>query len=296
MDASKLVERQRRRYSGTFYKRWRRLRWLFRYDCRHRRLLMEETFRKHSVPFEHLKVFELGFGTGDLLLRFDLTCALHGCDLSEEAVAELTADPRVAAYAGASFVTAAHDGSPRFPSNDYDLVIASHVIEHIPDDIGAVEALAKHTRNGGLGLFFLPLEPPRHNPDHARTYTAAGFVRLLEWTGWKPIEVAENFRYASHWVQVLNWPSRRRLPILGAAVETAKNVVLGLSPASVMMLVERPLEALHVVPRQLMVLARRTPARHSRRPASGPPWTPMSLREPSRSRIAGSPASIRSEE
>ncbi|MBI2895581.1 MAG: methyltransferase domain-containing protein [Deltaproteobacteria bacterium] len=292
-----LVERQRRRYGRGFYARFRRLRWLFRYDCRHRLLVMEETFRRHSVPFEHLKVFELGFGTGDLLLRFDPSCSLHGCEVSEEAIAALSADPRIGSYAGASFVATAPDGSPRFPSSEYDLMIASHVLEHVPDDVGALEAMAGNTRAGGLGLFFLPLEPPRHNPDHVRTYTAAGFVRLLEATGWAPIEVAENFRYASHWVQVVNWPSRRRVPILGAVVETAKNVVLSLPPASLMMLVEGPLEALHVAPRQLMVLARRAAeATYSTRPASGPPWTPMSLRVPSRSRMAGSPASMRADE
>jgi len=257
MDAARDPEFQRQRYGGEFYRRMRTVRWLLRYDCRYRLLLMEELFRRHGVPFEHQKVFELGFGTGDLLLRFDTTCTLHGCELSLGAIEALRRDPRLADYAGAELLLAGEDGTPRFPGSGYDLVIASHVLEHVPDDRTALAQLAERTRAGGLGLFFMPLERPRHNPDHARIYTAAGFERLLAASGWEPMEVMENFRYASHWVQVINWPSRHRVPVLGPLVEGVKNVALSLPPASFARLVERPLELMHVAPYQLMVLARK---------------------------------------
>ena len=258
MDAACDPSFQRERYGQGFYSRMRGLRWLFRYDCRYRLLLMEELFRRHSVPFEHQHVFELGFGTGDLLLRFDTSCALHGCEISLEAIGALRRDPRLAEYAEAELLLAGDDGTPRFPARDYDLVIASHVLEHVPDDREALTQLAQHTRTGGLGLFFLPLERPRHNPDHARTYSAAGFTRRLEASGWQPLEISENFRYASHWVQVINWPSRHQVPVLGTLVEGIKNVALSVPPASFVRLVEKPLERLHVKAYQLMALARRT--------------------------------------
>jgi SAM-dependent methyltransferase len=219
---------------------------------------MEELFNKRRVPFERMKVYELGFGTGYLLFRFDNTSTLHGCELAEEAVAAIKADPRLKRHEKTSFVCSNPDGSPRFPSSDYDLVIASHVIEHVPDDARTLKLLAAHTRDNALGLFFLPLEPPGHLPvTHARTYTAAGFTDLLRATGWEPLEVCENFRYSSHWVQVFNLPARRRVPVIGAMVEALKNISLSLPPTSFVRLVEKPLAFLHVKPRQLMVLARR---------------------------------------
>lgn len=250
------AERQRRVYA-TRYAHFRRLHDLVRYDARYRLLLMEETFRSHAIPFERQRVYELGFGTGSMLLRFDATCTLHGAELSHSAIAGLRADPRLADYREARFVACAEDGTPRFPDRDYDVVIASHVLEHVPDDHRALSLLAEHTRAQGHGLFFLPLERPRHNPDHIRTYTAAGFEQLLRATGWEPLLVSENFRYASHCVQVVNWPSRARIPVLGPMVEAVKSATLALAPTELVRLVEEPLARLHVAPRQLMVLARR---------------------------------------
>lgn len=238
------------------YARFRRVEEWLRYDCRYRTWLMEDVFRRHSIPFERQRVYELGFGRGELLLRFDVTSELHGCELSESAVRALSADDRIRPYRR-ELVVADHDGTPRFPSTDYDIAIASHVLEHVPSDTSTLRHLARHLRSGGHGLFFLPLERPRHNPDHARIYTAAGFVQLLRATGFEPVHVEENFRYASHVVQVINWPSRARIPLLGPIVEAVKNLALALPPTSFVRLVEGPLARLHVAPYQLTVLARK---------------------------------------
>jgi len=149
-------------------------------------------------------------------------------------------------------------GRPVFPGDGYDVVIASHVIEHVPNDGACLGVLAERTRLGGHGLFFLPLERPRHNPDHARTYTSAGFARLLAESGWEVVELQENFRYGGGWVQVVNWPSRRRLPVVGPLVEALKTVALALPPTALVRLLEEPLARLQVAPYQLMALARRS--------------------------------------
>jgi SAM-dependent methyltransferase len=247
---------QRRVYAKR-YGCLRRIHDLMRYDARYRLFLLEMLFRRFEIPFERQRVFELGFGTGSLLLRFDHTSVLHGSELSESAVDSLQRDARTQHYREVKLLTSHLDGAPRFPEKDYDVVLASHVIEHVPDDRETLSDLLAHTKPGGHAVFFLPLERPRHNPDHARTYTAAGFSRLLRAVGFEPVFVEENFRYASHWVQVFNWPSRARIPLLGTLVEVIKTALLALMPTSVVRLVEEPLARLHVAPYQLMVLARK---------------------------------------
>jgi len=247
---------QRKIYAQR-YAHFRRVHDLLRYDARYRLLLMEELFREYGIPFEHQRVFELGFGTGSLLLRFDSTSVLHGSEISESAVCAMQNDARVSAYRETRFVLSADSGQPSFPGDQYDVVMASHVLEHVPDDLATLRRLSERTKPGGYGLFFLPLERPRHNPDHARTYTAAGFTRLLAQSDWTPVHVAENFRYASHFVQVLNWPSRARIPVLGKIVEAVKSLALAVPPTTFVRLVEEPLTRLHVRPYQLMVLAQR---------------------------------------
>ena len=73
---------QQQVYHHDFYRSFRRLRWLFRYDCRYRLFLMEEVFRKHGVPFEHRRVYELGFGSGDLRMHTpSVPTSLNTCQL-----------------------------------------------------------------------------------------------------------------------------------------------------------------------------------------------------------------------
>lgn len=147
---SRWAARQRRIYAHR-YAYLRALHDFFRYDARYRLRLTEELFRAHDIPFEHQKVFELGFGTGSLLLRFDTSCVLHGSEISPSAVRALSADPRFRAYREGSLHLAEPDGTPSFPGNDYDIVIASHVLEHVPDDRLVLRLLREHTREGGHG-------------------------------------------------------------------------------------------------------------------------------------------------
>lgn len=256
LDRQAWLSGQRRVYAER-YRHLRQVHDLLRYDARYRLFLLEQLFRRFDIPFERQRVFELGFGTGSLLLRFDHTSCLHGSELSQSAVETLAQDARIKHYREVVLVPSHGDGSPCFPDHDYDVILASHVIEHVPDDRETLAQLLAHLKPGGHAVFFLPLERPRHNPDHARTYTAAGFTRLLREVGFEPLFVEENFRYASHWVQVVNWPSRRRIPLLGTAVEVVKTTLLALAPTSVVRLVERPLERLQVAPYQLLVLAKR---------------------------------------
>jgi hypothetical protein len=68
MNNAAWIVHQRRTYAGR-YRYFRAIHDFLRYDARYRIFLMEELFRKHDIPFERQRVFELGFGTGSLLLQ-----------------------------------------------------------------------------------------------------------------------------------------------------------------------------------------------------------------------------------
>lgn len=251
---------QRELYNRGFYRRMRRVRWLLRYDCRYRMFLMEELFRRHRIPFEHQMVYELGFGAGDLLLRFDNTCALHGCEASEDAIKELYNDHRIRKYREARFVSTDDDGYPVFPETGYNLIIASHVLEHVPDDGRVMKMLAENLHPNGFGLFFVPLERPSNlSYHHVRTYTAAGFAELLRSNGWEEVQVSENLRSDSHSERFLQFLDRLRLKLALSVCEAVRNVLYSLVPSGILHVAEAPLASLYVLPRQLMVLARRKP-------------------------------------
>lgn len=49
-----------------------------------------------------------------------------------------------------------HSLSHAFPSNSIDIIIASHVIEHVEDDVGCLNESFKVLKNGGYLLFNTP--------------------------------------------------------------------------------------------------------------------------------------------
>lgn len=49
----------------------------------------------------------------------------------------------------------------RFPDAHFDLVICSHVLEHVPDDRGALRELHRVLKPGGMGLLLVPFDPAR---------------------------------------------------------------------------------------------------------------------------------------
>lgn len=68
-----------------------------------------------------------------------------------------------------------------FKDNAFDVVICSHVLEHVPDDVGASRELSRVLKLAGLGIIQVPIDPclaetveyGRPNPDefdHVRKY------------------------------------------------------------------------------------------------------------------------------
>jgi len=58
------------------------------------------------------------------------------------------------------------------PDASYDVVIANHVLEHIPDDRAAMRELSRLLRRGGVALLTTPINPSRQTTYENPTITA----------------------------------------------------------------------------------------------------------------------------
>lgn len=86
--------------------------------------------------------------------------------------------------------------------NSFDLVICSHVLEHVPDDRAAMREILRVLKPGGTALLMVPLahddkgteeEPTIHNPseqerrfgqwDHVRLYEKTDFMARVQEAG-----------------------------------------------------------------------------------------------------------------
>lgn len=59
------------------------------------------------------------------------------------------------------------------PDQSYDVVMAHHVLEHIPDDIQAMRELFRLLRPGGIALLSVPINATRHETYENPTITDA---------------------------------------------------------------------------------------------------------------------------
>ncbi len=250
-----ILSQQKDLYEGEFYRanRWR---WVFRDDCRYRKNRLLEVLGQLGFSCDDARIFELGFGTGDLLFHFPTACTLMGVELSEAAVQAISADPRLDRYSGEWFRALAEDGSVPTPPRRADLVLASHVLEHVPDDRRTVSQLIEVARKGGLVAIFVPIEPPDYDPKHVRRYTVDSLSDLMAGEGLKIVHAESNYHIRSGPMRWLDHPARHDWPVL-KSLEGIRDLALTLLPYAATRGVEELLHHAGVEGSQAMVIGKR---------------------------------------
>jgi SAM-dependent methyltransferase len=143
-------------------------------------------------------VLEIGCGIGNLsrLIVDDLTAGGVGelsravfTDADADALAVLRAELRPAAGPPLIATWDLRDPPPpEIAARRFDTIVAVNVVEHLPDDLAAVRALAALLRPGGTLLVYVPACPAAFGAldqglGHHRRYTRASLQRLLAGAG-----------------------------------------------------------------------------------------------------------------
>jgi SAM-dependent methyltransferase len=133
---------------------------------------------------EHPRVLDAGCGTGRNIRDYARLGEATGVDPSPDAVAFRHAR-------GLGQVT--QSGIEQLPFEDgaFDLVTATDVLEHIPDDHGAARELRRVTKPGGALLVTVPAYQwlwSQHDDSHhhQRRYTLRRLRAVLAGAGWRP--------------------------------------------------------------------------------------------------------------
>ncbi len=150
-----------------------------------------ETHRPRAGP---LRILEVGAGTGsnlELLQRYGQVDAIEPDD-NARAYAEQRSGLTI--KGGYLPDVAIDDGA-------YDLIVLLDVLEHIPDDVGALSCLRDKLTPGGRILLTVPASPwmwSAHDVahHHQRRYTVAQLRKVVGAAGLKP-------RFASHFNSLL---------------------------------------------------------------------------------------------
>jgi SAM-dependent methyltransferase len=249
-----ILLRQKRQYGGSFY-RTNRWRWAFRDDCRYRWNRLLEFLAQIGFGIHSRTVYDVGFGTGDLLFLFPTSCRLMGTELSEEAVAAIQVDSRLEPYTDHWFEPVGADGVLPAPPHRPDIVLASHVLEHVPDDRRFLQQALEGCAPGCLVVSFVPLEPPGFDPKHIRTYTLDSLSSLMRSLDLEILHLEANYHICSGPFQWLDYPARHNWPVL-QCLEGVRNLAMTLVPYRTTRAIEELLQQCNVSGKQAMVVAR----------------------------------------
>lgn len=203
-----------------------------------------------TTPFS---VLDIGFGYGHMLFTLPTRCRLLGIDVTTTAVERAKARASADRYAGYDFVRLDIDDTPLpWPAHSVDLLICSHVLEHVRNDARVVDEIARVVRPGGHVIAMVPINETDEttHPLHVRRYSTATFRHLLESRGFTIVR--EDLADSYH--QLLEHIGRRRLP---RVFNILRGKVVGLLGAVAVVLPALQSLSLWGAPRDYGVLGRR---------------------------------------
>jgi SAM-dependent methyltransferase len=250
-----VLSQQRNLYQGTFYRR-HRWRWMFRDDCRYRWHRLREVLFTLGISSLRKVVYEIGFGSGDLLFQFPSSCTLMGAELSADAVTAIQSDPRLALYRDHWFRALDSDGRIPIPEIKADIVLTSHVLEHVPDDRVFLEQALPALAPDGIVIIFVPLESPGFDPKHVRTYSVRSLCQLVRGLGLEVLHVETNYHICAGPFRWMDHPARHDWPCL-QSLEGIRNVMMTVVPYRAARGLEEVLALVGVLPTQIMLVAGR---------------------------------------
>ena len=149
-----------------------------------RRNIITRLLKRH-LPGRPLRILEVGCGTGSniaMLREFGSVEAIEPDDGARAIAAARTGAEIQGGYLPAGVEL--QDGA-------YDLIILLDVLEHIPDDVGALQALRSKLAPGGKLVLTVPAMPwlwSAHDEahHHQRRYTSRKLREALTKSGFKP--------------------------------------------------------------------------------------------------------------
>jgi len=268
---------QRERY-GQFYSEARRAFSALRFDINYRKRRLHEVLRDLRIETERQLVLDVGFGSGDLLASFPVSCHLVGVDVSSSAVEGARRDARFQRFAAAEFHDVPEDRPDAMPEFAADIVISSHTLEHAVDDRAQLLALLRRLRPGGVLAVFVPIEEPDYILFHLRNYSLQSITERVAQAGFELLHSEGNLYVNGHIWKWLTIPSRRRWPGLRHVADALRVGTLGALPYVWLRRLDRVLFLLGAGARQALVVARRPEAAEDGAGSSTDESAPQPLR------------------
>src|SRR5579859_211203 len=143
-------------------------------------LLSQQILHEAGIDLAGKSLFDYGFGAGTFFRYCPLTTRLFGVEMDPVAVEEVG---QMLARCGHRQVTLApidpaHWTTHPLLQQSYDVVLCSHVLEHLPDPVDMLRRLRECLTPDGALVVLLPLNERRANPHHIHTVDHG---KIMDW-------------------------------------------------------------------------------------------------------------------
>jgi SAM-dependent methyltransferase len=227
----------------------------FMYDPISKRNVALECLRGGEAWPVGKRVLDIGFGFGLILFSLDRSNHITGVELASSAVDYAREEARRRGFRDGRFLQYSGRGPLPLDDGAFDLILCSHVLEHVPDDGFLLREMARLLAPDGRVFVNVPINEDRFDdPHHVRKYTPGGFLDLLRSAGFDPYFQ----RQADRLWDVFGWffeGGYQDLPIIGFPLSSAINLVASSLPHGLASRLERALGSAR--PRQFAVVSRR---------------------------------------
>lgn len=168
--------------------------WWFkvRYESQFKKYTSLSLLSKQDVEWHDKTILELGFGSGDILFSFPSDNYLIGAELSESAIKKAKKKAEKKNYKKTKFYDIRQSPDISQLDEKIDLVIASHVLEHVGDDELIIRQAFDALKSNGLFLVVVPIHEVIEEPNHVRTYSIEKLIDKFVFAGYQLIDFMEN--------------------------------------------------------------------------------------------------------
>lgn len=232
--------------------------WWFalRYDTQIKRKTCLHLIGKAGRSVRGQRVLDIGFGSGATLFSFDESCEVCGIELSRSALQRAARTAAAKGYRRFEFRAPTGDTIP-FEDSRFDIVIASHVLEHVRDDRALLLEIRRVLADRGIAVALIPINERYDDPNHVRRYTPQGFQTLVGQCGLTIVDELQN-ELLFHFVERFYFAGyNKKWPLLGPAIVAVFNLPTALLPFRIYRGLERALSIAGLPPRQAGFVLRR---------------------------------------
>ena len=251
------LRRNQEVYHDFWGHRWRRI-WTYSSQTKVKRF--RSVMRKYGLLDSPtaLRVYDQGFGLGLMLFSFPKNCFLAGHELSSNTIISAQTAARRLGYASTDLRI--YEPAQPLPDqwlNSFDVVISSHVLEHIAEPKLALAQILTLLKPGGYACILVPInELLGEDANHYYIFSEASLSAMLHDLSMEIVS-CDSVDRLYRLIKPLSLARQRHDTVLLRIISKIVNGVLAPLPFRALRGIDRILSKIDVPPTQCILLARK---------------------------------------